>query len=209
MTMKTHKRMIALFVTLAFLSLLHATTMPLRADQAPGPSGTAVSADEQGPGFIEEEGYGSAPAKKSIIPVILIGLGVAVLAAVLVLVVFKTKYDIVGTWSLDNSIWSLGATTLVFSGDKKSGTITLEKFIDTGTYTVDGKSVHFEFKAAGYNYNWVHDGQFDGKDRISGTVQYYVNNNVSATGTFTATRVASAAASGGSAMGGQVALELK
>jgi len=205
--MKTHKRMIALFVALAFLSLLQATTMPLRADQAP--AATAVSADEQAPGFIEEEGYGSAPAKKSVVPIILIGLGVAALAAVLVLVVLKTSYDIVGKWNVTNTNWSLGPVALIFSGSKTSGTITLEKYIDTGTYTVDGKNVHFEFKAAGYNYNWVYDGKFDGKDKITGAVTYYVNNAVSSTGTFTATRVASAANSGAAPMGGQVALELK
>jgi hypothetical protein len=74
---------------------------------------------------------------------------------------------------------------------------------------VDGKSVHFEFKAAGYNYNWVHDGQFDGKDKMSGTVKYMVNNVVSSTGTFTATRTASAAETGKSLLGSQIALELK
>lgn len=207
--MKTHKKMIAMFVALAFLALLHASTAPLRAEQAPDQSGIAVTSAEQGPGFIEEEGYGSAPAKKSIVPIILIGLGVAALAAVLVLVVLKTKYDIVGTWNLDNTIWNLESTAVIFSGDKKSGTIALEKYIDTGSYTVAGKTVHFEFKAAGYSYNWVHDGQFDGKDKMSGTVKYYVNNVVSSTGTFTATRIASAAETGKSLMGGRIALELK
>ena len=188
--MKTHKRMIALFVTLAFLSLLHATTMPLRADQASGPSGTAVSADEQGPGFIEEEGYGSTPAKKSIIPIILIGLGVAVLAAVLVLVVLKTKYDIVGTWTIhityDSNAYVFDSIT-VFTGDKKSGT-TKDNWTGTGTYTVDGKKVTFTLRWPNNNTN-IFTGQFDEKDKMSGR---FLESNIF-TGPWTAVRSASSA----------------
>ena len=207
--MKNYKRSIALFVAFTFLALLHASTMPLRADQAPAQSGNVISSSDEGPAFIEEEGYGSAPAKKSIVPIILIGLGVAALAAVLVLVVLKTQYDIVGSWSVDNTIWGLGGTTVIFSGNKKSGTITLAKYIDTGAYTVDGKTVHFEFKATGYNYNWVYDGQFDSKDKMSGTVKYYVNSAVTSTGTFTATRIAAGAETGKAPMAVRVPLELK
>ena len=49
--MKNHKKMIALFVALTFLALLHASTMPLRADQAPGQGGTDDRGGGAGPRF--------------------------------------------------------------------------------------------------------------------------------------------------------------
>ena len=58
--------------------------------------------------------------------------------------VLKTKYDIVGKWDFSFTSTSPAHTwvwTLIFSGDKKSGTF-IDNFSDTGTYTVNGKSVH-------------------------------------------------------------------
>jgi hypothetical protein len=89
-----------------------------------------------------------------------------------------------------------GTSTIIFSGDKKAGTLTLQGYIDTGTYTVDGKTVHFEFHAAGYDYNFVYDGQFDDKDKMSGTTQYYANSVLQDEGTWQATRVATSAETG-------------
>jgi len=159
------KRIIALFVTFAFLSLLAMSTMPLRADEA----GTAVSNPEQGPGFVEEEGSISAPAKKSIVPIILIGVGVAALAAVLVLVVFKTKYDITGQWTIhiayDDDPYVFDSST-VFAGNKKSGT-SADNYGGTGTYTVDGKNVTFTIRWPNDNTS-TFTGTFDDKDRMSG-----------------------------------------
>ena len=173
---KKQQKWIALLVTLTFMWLLQVSAMPLAAANAP--EQIASASKEQGPGFIEEEGdSGYQTPKKSILPIILIGVGVVALAAVLFLVVLKTNYDIVGSWLESNTIWTQGNTTIVFSGDKKSGTLALEEFIDTGTYTVDGKTVHFEFHAAGQIYNWVYDGQFDSKDKMSGTVQFKQNNS--------------------------------
>jgi hypothetical protein len=206
--MKKHQKWIALLVTLTFIWLLQVSVMPLAAASTTEQIGSANK--EQGPSFIEEEGdSGYQTPKKSILPIILIGVGVAAVAAVLFLVVLKTKYDIVGSWSETNTIWTSGATTIIFSGDKKSGTLTLQGFIDTGTYTVDGKTVHFEFHAAGTTYNWIYDGQFNTKDTMSGTVKFSQNNVVTEEGTWSATRVATAAETGKVPLVSRDARELK
>lgn len=193
--MKTHRRVTALFVAFAFLTLLQVSAMPLRADQSPDRGGAAVTTPEQGPNYIEEEGTGGSAGKKSIMPVILIGLGVAAVAAILILVVFKTKYDIVGTWTVTDTILSK-TLTITFSGSKSSGTLTIKEYIDTGTYTVDGKNVHFEFSAAGYNYKFVYDGTFSSKDKANGTVKYLVANVEKDSGTWNGTKSSSTTGSG-------------
>jgi hypothetical protein len=191
---KKQQKWIALLVTLAFVWLLQVSTMPLA---AAGTAEQVSSANhEQGPRFIEEEGHrGYHAAKKSILPYVLIGVGVVAVAAVLILVVLKTSYNIVGTWEETNTMMS-NTTEIVFSGSKSSGTVELTDYIDTGTYTVSSKTVHFEFHATGYNYNFVYDGQFDTKDKMSGTVKYYEGSTVSDQGTWSATRAATTAGSG-------------
>ncbi|MCX6558112.1 MAG: hypothetical protein NTW95_11915 [Candidatus Aminicenantes bacterium] len=194
---KKQQKWVALLVTLTFMGLLQVSTMPCEAAAANTTEQISAANTEQGPRFIEEEGNsGVVGKKKSILPIVLIGVGVVAVAAVLFLVVLKTSYDIVGTWSETDTIWTEGATTIIFSGDKASGTLTLAEFDDTGTYTVDGKNVHFEFSIAGYTYKWVFDGAFDEKDKMSGTVQYLNNNAVVDTGTWTATRTSGSAGSG-------------
>jgi hypothetical protein len=193
---KKQQKWIALLVTLTFMGLLQVSTMPCAAAAAGTTEQISAANAEQGPRYIEEEGdSGFVAKKKSILPIILIGVGVIAVAAVLFLVVLKTSYDITGTWTETDTIWTGGDTTIIFSGDKASGTLRLEEFDDTGTYTVDGKTVHFEFSTAGSAYKWVFDGQFDEKDKMSGTVQYLYNNAVSDTGTWTATRNSAAATS--------------
>ena len=169
--MKHHKRGIALFVAFAFIALLQASAMPLRADRAPDRA--VASAPEQGPGFVEEEGGAAPAAKKSIVPIVLIGVGVIALAAVLVLVVFKTQYDITGAW--DYKWRNTGDTNWVtqlieFTGSKTSGTVkyTYPSGSVTGTYTVDAKKV---------TYSWTYtsgtkisaSGDFQTKDKVTGT----------------------------------------
>ena len=94
---KKQQKWIAVLVTLTFVWLLQVSTMPaLAADSAEQISSANA---EQGPRFIEEEEGGGYKAKKSsALPIILIGVGVAAVAAVLFLVVLKTKYDITGEW---------------------------------------------------------------------------------------------------------------
>jgi hypothetical protein len=168
--MKKHQRMIALFVAFTFLSLLQVSSMPLRAEQAPDQTGVSIQNPEQAPGFIEEEGDSSyQPKKKSALPLILGVVAVGALAAVLVLVVLKTKYDVTGAWTLT---WQYtgdpqGSNTITFSGDKKSGTFIIGG--SNGTYTVDGKKVQWTYSGG----QTIYTGEFTDKTHMSGTMLSY------------------------------------
>jgi hypothetical protein len=189
------KKAVSLIVAFAFLVMLLAQAMPLRADRAPDRGGTSVSSPEQGPSFVEEEGYPSRSGKKSIVPVLLIGLGVAALAAVLVLVVFKTKYNILGTWDFNFVSTSPAHTwtwTLRFRGDKKSGTFN-DEYNDTGVYQVDGKNVTIKYD----DWDIGITGQFDDQDRMSGNATFVdmtIGEKDINSATWTANRVSDAAA---------------
>ena len=170
--MKHYRKWVAVSVIFAFLCLLQASTMPLRAEQSQGQSKTTMKSAEQGPNFIEEEGAPYAAKKKSIVPVVLIGVGVVAVAAVLVLVVFKTNYDITGTWTINIHFVTTGFTdytsTWVFSGSKTSGTFVENDAGSTypGTYTVTNKKdVWFKYDA----YADTYVGQFTSKNQMSGT----------------------------------------
>jgi flagellar basal body-associated protein FliL len=133
---KQHK-WIALLVTLTFAWMLQVSTMPLAAASTTEQASSANA--EQGQNFVEVMDHETAPAKsKSILPLILIGVGVVAIAAVLFLVVLKTKYDIVGTWTVVWH-WTSGSTygdtaTFTFSGTMDSGTVS-DSYGDTGTDT--------------------------------------------------------------------------
>jgi hypothetical protein len=192
--MKKQQRWIALLVVLTFAWLLQVTAMPMAAADAA--ERVAAAGAEQGPAFVEQEKAAAFQVrKKSIVPVLLIGAGVVVVAAVLLLVVFKTSYDIVGEWRYSwkwagEADWSETNQSLVFSGDKKSGTLTIWGY--PGTYTVDGKNVTFRFNyyENGPNDYTVNTGTFDGKDKISGTWVLIASGN---TGAFEAVRGSAAA----------------
>jgi hypothetical protein len=191
--MKKHQKLIALSVAVAFLCLLQASTMPLRAEQSPGQSETTMKSAEQGPNFIEEEGAPYAAKKKSIVPIVLIGVGVIAVAAVLVLVVFKTSYNITGTWTIHIDFTTAGYTdytsTWVFTGSKESGTFVEHDAGSTypGTYTVTNKKDVW-FKYASYSDTYV--GQFTSKNQMSGTFSTSSYN-----GTWSATKTSSSTAS--------------
>jgi hypothetical protein len=194
--MKTIHKATAWFVILAFVVLLHVTAMPLRAKPAPAAAETSMSAPEQGPGVIEEEGAAPAGArKKSIVPLVLIGLGVAA-AVVLALVVLKSSYDITGNWTFVLTGTSSGANNLTwnpvtFSGDKKSGTYQIETYSDgKGTYAVDGKNVTM---TSTHYTNFTLTGKFSGKDSMSGTASWNTGSTI-LTWSWTATRGAVGAA---------------
>jgi hypothetical protein len=194
--MKTQKKWIALLLTVAFLWLLQVSAMPLRADQSPAPTGTAVSNPEPAPSFIEDEGGGGdKPKKKSALPIILGVAAVGVVAAVLALVVFKTKYDIVGTWDFQFTSTSPAHSwtwTLVFNGDKKSGTFK-DEFNDTGTYQVDGKNVTLEYD----EWQIQITGAFAEKDKMSGSASFTdmtIGGLDITSATWTAARISGAAA---------------
>jgi hypothetical protein len=173
---KKQQKWIALFVTLTFVWLLQVSTMPLT---AAGKTETVSSAStEQRPDYVEAVGQKAAPTpKKNILPVVLIGVGVVALAAVLFLVVLKTKYDITGSWQYYFK-WDLsgavqhGPYPLTFSGSQSSGQLS---FLDpaiamTGTYTADNKNVSFTISSSGKP--WSHTGSFENKDKMSGTFTY-------------------------------------
>lgn len=164
---KKQQKWIALLVVLTFIWLLHVSAMPLAAATASEHVSPANA--EQAPSFVEFENTSGSQGKgKSILPYILIGVGVAAVAAVLLLVVFKTQYDIVGTWTIhitydnDDNVWD---SITAFSGDKKSGT-TLDNYDATGTYTVDGKNVTFTLSWLTTTMTFT--GKFNGKDKMSG-----------------------------------------
>ena len=156
-------------MTLTFMGLLQVSTMPVAAANTTEQIASANA--EQAPSFIEEEGDSSfQPKKKSIIPIILIGVGVAAVVAVLFLVVFKTKYDIVGTWDFNFTSTSPAHTwtwSLLFQGDKKSGTF-IDEFNDMGTYKVDNKDVAIEYD----EWDIKITGRFDNKDKMSGSATF-------------------------------------
>ncbi len=191
--MRTFNKATAWFVILAFVTLLQVSATPLRAKPAPAAAETSMSSPEQGPGVIEEEGAPPAGAKKkSIVPLVLIGVGIAAVA-VLALVVLKTKYDPVGTWVGPMSSPSQNWTGhMVLSGDKKSGTA---RYSDPwwtnlpGSYTLDGKNITINISIGGQNIKFT--GAFSSKDAMSGT---WVNESTPAlTGPWSFTRAASGA----------------
>ncbi|MBN1186605.1 MAG: hypothetical protein JXB49_30290, partial [Bacteroidales bacterium] len=122
----------------------------------------------------------------SILPKILIGLGVVAVAAVLYFVVFKKKaepeieYDITGAWALNYTLQgdTAKSTTITFSGDKTSGTFSGLGY--TGTYTVDGKNVEFIFPSS-----TRYSGSFTDTQNMSGTILNYQG----IPGTWTATKI--------------------
>lgn len=194
-----HKKMIAAFVVCAFLSLLQISAMPLPDEQTPGQAGTSMSSPEKAPNFIEEEGNtGYQPKKKSMLPIILGVVAVGAIVAVLVLVVFKTKYDIVGAWDLDYVSTSPAYTwtwTLIFSGDKKSGVF--DDNGDKGTYAVDGKNVTIKYDAPWDDSIAISGAKFDGKDTMSGTATFtgiLIGGVTVTSASWTATRAGTGAA---------------
>jgi hypothetical protein len=187
---KKQQKWIALLVACTFIWLLQVSTMPLN---AAGTTTTVSSAGtEQGPNFIEEDApVRRAARKSSILPVILIGVGLITITAVVVALVVLKSYNLVGTWNFqlisttypgDNPNWDM-----TFYGDKKSGT-----FIDSdgygGTYAVDGKnitSIHYD------DISITFTGKFDGKDNLSGNYTWTYYGEI---GTWTGIRTGSGAA---------------
>jgi hypothetical protein len=184
---KKSQKWIALLVTLTFVWLLQVSTMPLAA------AGTTEQMSStnagQGPNFIEQEGHSGYHApKKSILPYVLIGVGVVAIAAVLFLVVLKTNYDIRGNWNVSRTTSGTAFDfTVTFSGEKASGTFdsTQAGNLLHGTYTADGKNVVWTFDS-GSKYT----GTFSDKDSLSGS---YLKYDGVTTGTWTAARATTAA----------------
>jgi hypothetical protein len=196
---KKQQKWIALLVTLTFMWLLQVSTMPVAAAGTAEQVGSANA--DQGPDFVEAVGHKVAPVKKkSILPIVLIGVGVVAVAAVLFLVVLKTTYDIRGTWTVKAN-WSdipRNPFTVVFTGSSKDTGTFKEIGIWNGTYMVDGKNVTWIY--TDYPEEKVtYTGKFTDKDSITGTM---TEAFAPFSGTFTATRAASATGIGNSSPGG-------
>jgi hypothetical protein len=188
---KKHQRWVALLVIFTFLWLLQLSSMPLSAS---GTSEQVNSASpEQGPDYYEAVSHKAAPAKKkSILPFILIGVGVITITAVVVILLVLKSYDITGNWQSNWHYNELGwdyDIDFTFTGNKKTGTVIEGYWGGTGTYTVDGKNVTFSI--IWNNGNTAHfTGTFTDKDAMSGTFYETLWAN---TGTWTAIRGGSGA----------------
>ncbi len=174
---RKQQKWIALFVALTFIWLMQLSTMPVAAAGTSGQTGMASA--EQGPDYYESVSHKAAPAKKkSILPIILIGVGLLTVTAVVLFLVVLNKYDITGSWQMTFT-WQgdfPGTVTLTFTGDKKSGTF-VSSSSSTGTYKVDGKNVEWTY-SGGTKYS----GTFSDKKTMSGTMV----TTYAASGTWTA-----------------------
>jgi hypothetical protein len=171
---KKQQKWIALLVVFTFMWLLQVSTMPVAA--AGAVEKVSAAKEEQGPGFFEASGYVYAPAKKSILPVVLIVVGVAAAAAVLFLVVLKSKYDIRGSWAMTITSTKDPANVehwiATYTGTKTSGDV--EFAANYGAiklrYSVDGKNISFLFSDPTKQQM---SGQFFDKDNMTGTYTYF------------------------------------
>jgi hypothetical protein len=176
------QKTIAVIVTIAFFSILNVAAFPLRAQEAPG------AVEKAGPATVQ-------PGGGSILPIVLIGVGVLAIAAVLIFVVFKTSYDITGNWTISFAGTTAVIWTTTFSGSKASGTwqVTHTTFatpaqpsgndrpvnprslvvLPSGTYTVNGDAVTMTVTNS---LNVTFTGRFDSADTMSGT---WSNNTAS------------------------------
>ena len=185
--LKKRQKWIALPLALAFAWMAQFSAMPLAA--AGASAATAAASAEQAPNYVEVPGHGASPAKsKSILPIVLIGAGVVAVAAVLFLVVLKTKYDILGnwmvTWNFTSGYAASGTVPCVFTGTKESGTVS-GFYGDSGPYSVDGKNVTWTLSSYDPTFKWT--GRFDTKDTMSGTLEM---PSEGVKGTWTAVRAA-------------------
>jgi hypothetical protein len=183
---KKQQKWIALLVVCTFIWLLQVSTMPVAA--ANGPERISSASAEQGPDYYESVSQKAVVAKKkSILPFILIGLGLITVTAVVLVVLLISKYDITGSWQMTYT-WAgetPGTVTLTFTGDKKSGTF-ISSSGGSGNYSVDSKNVTWTYSAYGARYT----GTFTDKKNISGTM---VSGSGTMTGTWFAIKNSSAA----------------
>ena len=188
MFFKHHKKWIALLTAFVFFWLIHVSGLPLRAETAA--STTRISADQQ-PGAIEQPAPAGYARKKNspLIPIIIGVVVIGAVAAVLILVVFKTKYDIRGNWTMQRTMLSGGSGTttryFVFTGSRDSGTLEVTDVDDIGTYTTSGDKVDFQQWDSGHAYDYYYTGQFSDKNNMNGT-WYLDQGGIIQTGTWTA-----------------------
>lgn len=177
-----HKN-VALIVLFSFLAMAQMAAAPVpTGDHTPAP----VSGEDATPGSVEKLDLAQGAKKSPLLP-ILIGVAAAgALAAILMLVVFKTRYDIRGTWYIEISILGIPLPAVAtFSGSRSSGTVEWDEEGDlgSGTYQVSGKNITVLINEEGVTTTYT--GEFIGKNDANGTWTSSVGLN----GTFTATRI--------------------
>lgn len=114
------------------------------------------------------------PREKKKFPVLLVVGGIVVVGVVLALALGGKKkttppetFDIRGDWTLTLNYLGTDYTFYyTFSGSPNTGTF-VDNDGDTGTYTVNQRSVHFEYDY----YITVFNGNFEDRDHMRGTYQ--------------------------------------
>ncbi|MBN2399329.1 MAG: hypothetical protein JXI33_03210 [Candidatus Aminicenantes bacterium] len=165
---KKQQKWIALLVVCTFLWLMQVSTMPMAAASTSGQTGVASA--EQGPDYVEAVSHKAAPAKKkSILPWILIGVGLLTVTAVVLFLVVLKNYDVTGSWVFVLTGPSSETHQTNFTGTKKSGNWVWAHDPSTkGTYTVDGKNLTM-VPGIGDGWTATITGTFTSKDAMSGT----------------------------------------
>ena len=174
---KRYKKMIALGVTVTFMTLLPIYSLPLPAEQALSQDKEEMGSADQAQNFIEKEQQVRYQAtQKNVLPILLGVAAVSVGVFLLVMLVSKVKYDITGVWEFHNdyttegsvdydSVWTF---TPYYEYEKGIGSYArnINGTIATGQYTVVNKTeVVFQDDAVTEQYV----GQFDSKTTMSGT----------------------------------------
>lgn len=178
---KKQQKWIAWLVIGTFVWLLQVSTMPVAA--AGTTEQVSSVGSEQGPDYYEAIGQKAAPAKKkSILPYVLIGVGVVAVTAVVLFLVLKSSYDITGTWNFTFTYGGANSTYVItFTGDKKSGSFSCSVNPNlSGIYEVDVEKVNLILTV---NPSKPFSGQFSDKNTMNGTMIEGAN-----TYTWTATR---------------------
>ena len=162
---------LALFTLICFAFMMPITNVPLPA----AASGHTDARADQSPGAIERAATSKMLVQRKPLPILPILAGVVAVGvvALLVLVVFKVNYDIVGSWKW-TSVDSHQELNLFISflGTEASGPlVTLGDVSASGTYRVDGKNVTLQILPTWGNINF--SGEFDGRKTIIGTESGY------------------------------------
>jgi hypothetical protein len=174
---KSHKKLIALCVTLTFLSLLPIYSQPMPSGSELSQNEDSAGSSETSPNYYEKEMQtGIQINSRNVLPVV---LGIAAVAAgifLLVYLVSKIKYDITGVWDFHNDYTTEGYTdfdsvwtfTAWDERDKALGNYVRTETDKTtqGQYTVVNK------KEVVFQDDWMTEqyvGQFDSKTTMSGT----------------------------------------
>lgn len=176
---KRYKKMIALGVTVTFMTLLPIYSLPLPAEQALNQDKEAMRSADQAQNFIEKEQQaGYQFNQKNALPIILGIAAVAAVVFIVVMLVSKDKYDVTGVWEFHNdyttegfadydSVWTF---TPYDDFDRVMGTFerNANGTITKGHYTVvDKKDVVFQDNGNTEQYL----GSFDSKTTMSGAFE--------------------------------------